>query len=94
MNNAGGSPLYPSILDIDESYFNKIVGLNLKGPFRLSALFGAKMCAEPDGGVIINVSTIGSLNPTWKEIIYGASKAGRPNSGNPKKSQKTRDEQG
>lgn len=43
VNNAGGSPLYPSLAEIDEAYFDKIVGLNMKGPFRLCALVGAKM---------------------------------------------------
>lgn len=76
VNNAGGSPLYPSLLDITEDYFDKVVGLNLKGPFRLSALFGAKMCTQPEGGSIINVSSIESLRPNWRAAVYAASKSG------------------
>ena len=32
VNNAGGSPLYPSLSEITEEYFDKVVGLNMKGP--------------------------------------------------------------
>jgi len=75
VNNAGGSPLYPSLKDITEDYFDKVVGLNLKGPFRLAALFGSRMC-EQDGGSIINVSTNATVTPTPRETIYGAAKSG------------------
>merc|ERR1719161_2129385 len=76
VNNAGGSPLYPSLMDIAEEYFNKIIGLNLKGPFRLSALFGAQMCTQESGGSIIFISSNVSIIPTANETIYGAAKAG------------------
>eukprot|EP00747_Dinoflagellata_sp_TGD_P221985 gnl/TRDRNA2_/TRDRNA2_93746_c0_seq2.p1 gnl/TRDRNA2_/TRDRNA2_93746_c0~~gnl/TRDRNA2_/TRDRNA2_93746_c0_seq2.p1 ORF type:complete len:280 (-),score=45.67 gnl/TRDRNA2_/TRDRNA2_93746_c0_seq2:22-861(-) len=75
VNNAGGSPLYPSLKDISEEYFDKIVGLNLKGPFRLAALFASKMC-EGDGGCIINVSTEATIHPSPREVIYSAAKSG------------------
>jgi NAD(P)-dependent dehydrogenase (short-subunit alcohol dehydrogenase family) len=32
--------------------------------------------AEGDGGVIINVSTCGTLRPTRNEVVYAAAKAG------------------
>eukprot|EP00413_Alexandrium_margalefii_P024497 CAMPEP_0204572634 /NCGR_PEP_ID=MMETSP0661-20131031/39574_1 /ASSEMBLY_ACC=CAM_ASM_000606 /TAXON_ID=109239 /ORGANISM="Alexandrium margalefi, Strain AMGDE01CS-322" /LENGTH=294 /DNA_ID=CAMNT_0051580999 /DNA_START=60 /DNA_END=944 /DNA_ORIENTATION=+ len=75
VNNAGGSPLYRSLKEITEDYFDKIIGLNLKGPFRLSALFGSKMC-EQDGGSIINVSSESSLGPSPNAAVYAAAKAG------------------
>jgi NAD(P)-dependent dehydrogenase (short-subunit alcohol dehydrogenase family) len=49
--------------------------VNLKGPFRLAVLAGARM-AEGDGGSIINVGTIGSLRPGSREIVYACAKAG------------------
>ena len=49
VNNAGMSPLYPSLASIDEALFDKVVGLNLKGPFRLTALIGERM-TQGDGG--------------------------------------------
>jgi NAD(P)-dependent dehydrogenase (short-subunit alcohol dehydrogenase family) len=79
VNNAGGSPLYPSLLDVSETYFDKIVGLNMKGPFRLSAVFGAQMCTQQEGGSIINVSTMGVVNPGAHMTVYGAAKAGVEN---------------
>ena len=75
VNNAGMSPLYPSVDAISESLFDKVVGVNLKGPFRLSANIGTRM-VESGGGSIIFVSSIASTRPTAQEIVYGAAKAG------------------
>ena len=69
------SPLYPDLTAITEEYYDKVASVNLKGPFRLGARFGAHMAAD-DGGVIINVSTIGSLRPDARELVYGCAKAG------------------
>src|ERR1700728_3184751 len=41
VNNAGSSPLYDSLTDISEELFDKVIGVNLKGPFRLAALVGS-----------------------------------------------------
>jgi NAD(P)-dependent dehydrogenase (short-subunit alcohol dehydrogenase family) len=75
VNNAGMSPLYPSLGAVTEDYFDRVIGVNLKGPFRLASLFGERMAAA-DGGSIINVSTIGSLTPSSTETVYSAAKAG------------------
>ena len=75
VNNAGGSPLYPSLVDIDEKYFDKIMNLNFKGPFRLSTLFATKMCTQDNGGSIINVSTAETINPNARATVYGAAKS-------------------
>jgi NAD(P)-dependent dehydrogenase (short-subunit alcohol dehydrogenase family) len=72
---AGMSPLYPSIVDITEDYFDKVMGVNLKGPFRLSAVVGTRM-AQGNGGSIILVSSIASQRPSAAELVYGAAKAG------------------
>jgi len=56
VNNAGMSPLYPSVDAISEDLYDKVMGVNLKGPFRLSALVGTKMAAG-SGGSIIFVSS-------------------------------------
>jgi NAD(P)-dependent dehydrogenase (short-subunit alcohol dehydrogenase family) len=74
VNNAGMSPLYPSIDQITEELFDKVIGVNLKGPFRLSALVGTRMVAD-GGGSIINVSSIASERPSPVEVPYGAAKA-------------------
>lgn len=75
VNDAGMSPLFSSLTDITEDYYDKVQGVNLKGPFRLSTLVGTQM-AEGDGGSIINVSTVGSLRPGANEIVYVCAKAG------------------
>ncbi|MEN3951733.1 glucose 1-dehydrogenase [Iodidimonas sp. SYSU 1G8] len=75
VNNAGMSPLYPSPEDISEALYDKVLDINLKGPFRLSALVGGRM-ARGDGGSIINISSIASLRPTANVIPYAAAKAG------------------
>ncbi len=40
VNNAGKSPLYPSLADVDERLWDSVLAVNLKGPFRLTALAG------------------------------------------------------
>jgi NAD(P)-dependent dehydrogenase (short-subunit alcohol dehydrogenase family) len=75
VNNAGMSPLYPSVDAITEDLYDKVMGVNLKGPFRLSAVLGTEMMAG-DGGSIIFVSSVASQRPSPKELVYGAAKAG------------------
>jgi NAD(P)-dependent dehydrogenase (short-subunit alcohol dehydrogenase family) len=75
VNNAGMSPLYDKVTDITEDLWDKTLGVNLKGPFRLSALVGARM-VEGDGGSIINVSSTGAVRPYGGIIPYSAAKAG------------------
>ena len=36
VNNAGMSPLYPSLSAVSEDLFDKVIAVNLKGPFRLA----------------------------------------------------------
>jgi NAD(P)-dependent dehydrogenase (short-subunit alcohol dehydrogenase family) len=75
VNNAGSSPLYGSDLrDVSEELWYKVIALNLSGPFRLSALFGARM-HEDGGGVILNISSVGGVRPGPANMPYGAAKA-------------------
>lgn len=75
VNNAGMSPLYPSLAEVTEELFDKVIGVNLKGPFRLSANIGSRMVAAR-GGSIINVSSVASHQPSPTEAPYAAAKAG------------------
>jgi NAD(P)-dependent dehydrogenase (short-subunit alcohol dehydrogenase family) len=75
VNNAGISPLYERLSAVTEELWDKVIGVNLKGPFRLCALVGERMMAG-DGGAIINVSSTGSVRPTGDIIPYAAAKAG------------------
>jgi NAD(P)-dependent dehydrogenase (short-subunit alcohol dehydrogenase family) len=75
VNNAGKSPLYPSLADVDERLWDSVLAVNLKGPFRLTALAGARMAAG-DGGSIINISSTASVHPRPDVVPYAAAKAG------------------
>ena len=76
VNNAGMSLLYESLPAVTEAMWDKVVDLNLKGPFRLTALVGSRMAAGPYGGSIINVSSTGSIRPAPFMLPYDAAKAG------------------
>lgn len=80
VNNAGKSPLYESVAAIDEKLWDSVIGLNLKGPFRLTALLGTRMAerARETGvpGSIVNISSIAAIHPTPDVIPYTAAKAG------------------
>lgn len=75
INNAGLSPLYPSLPEVTEAYFDKVIGVNLKGPFRLAALVGQRM-SEGEGGSIINIGSIEAIRPNTHSLPYAAAKAG------------------
>jgi NAD(P)-dependent dehydrogenase (short-subunit alcohol dehydrogenase family) len=75
INNAGLSPLYPSADAVTEALWDKVIGVNLKGPFRLTATIGTRMAAG-DGGAVINISSIAAIRPTPDVLPYAAAKAG------------------
>lgn len=75
VNNAGKSPLYDSLTGIDERLYDSVLDLNLKGPFRLSAVIGERMAAG-DGGSIINISSAAAIRPAANVVTYAAAKAG------------------
>ena len=76
VNNAGMSPLYDRVTDVTEELFDKVVGVNLKGPFRLTAVIGSEMAERAGDGSIINVSSVGGIRPQPDTIPYSAAKAG------------------
>ena len=75
INNAGMSPLYDKLSSVSEELFDKVIGVNLKGPFRLMATVGERM-AEVEGGSIINISSSASVTKSPNSEPYGAAKAG------------------
>jgi NAD(P)-dependent dehydrogenase (short-subunit alcohol dehydrogenase family) len=75
VNNAGMSPLYDNLASVSESLYDKVLDVNLKGPFRLTALIGSRM-AEGDGGSVIMVSSMASVRPGKNALPYAAAKAG------------------
>jgi NAD(P)-dependent dehydrogenase (short-subunit alcohol dehydrogenase family) len=73
VNNAGISPVAPSSADTSEELFDKILAVNLKGPFRLTALVAPRMAAS-NGGCVINVTSTGAIRPTPDIAPYAAAK--------------------
>ena len=73
VNNAGSGPTTASH-EVTEALFDSVVGLNFKGPFRLATQV-AKRMADGEGGVIVNVSSSGSLMATPGVVPYASSKA-------------------
>ena len=64
INNAGMSPLYKSLTDVSQDLFDKVMNVNLRGPFRLSALFGQQMFNDGNGSIINSVSYTHLTLPT------------------------------
>jgi NAD(P)-dependent dehydrogenase (short-subunit alcohol dehydrogenase family) len=75
VNNAGMSPLYDGVEAVTEELFDKVIAVNLKGPFRLAALVGTRMAAG-EGGSIVNISSAGAVHPRPDILPYAAAKAG------------------
>jgi NAD(P)-dependent dehydrogenase (short-subunit alcohol dehydrogenase family) len=75
INNAGMSPLAPSLLETSEKLFDKVIGVNLKGPTRLTTLAAETMKAT-GGGSIVNISSLASVKPISAAPVYSAAKAG------------------
>lgn len=74
VNNAATNPVFGPVVDTDETAFNKIMNVNVKGPFELSKKFYAVM-KEKKSGSVINISSIGGLRPEPGLGIYSMSKA-------------------
>ncbi|QUD90380.1 SDR family NAD(P)-dependent oxidoreductase [Phenylobacterium montanum] len=74
VNNAGIAPTAPSSAELSEELFDKTVGVNFKGPFRLSALVGERMFAA-GSGAIVNVSSTAAVSPSRTYPVYSGAKS-------------------
>jgi NAD(P)-dependent dehydrogenase (short-subunit alcohol dehydrogenase family) len=75
VNNAGMSLLADSSKMTTEAAFDKVIAVNFKGPFRLTALVGSRM-HDGRGGSIINIGSTGSVRPHPTFAPYAGAKAG------------------
>ncbi len=74
INNAGSYRMR-DFLEIDASYLDKTLKLNLESVLWMCQNFIARR--EKDGGVIINISSVEAITPLRDDLIpYGMSKAG------------------
>ena len=76
VNNAGMSPLYDDVADVSEALVDKVLDVNLKGPFRLMALVGTRMAARPRAARSSTSAQAGAVRPRPHILPYAAAKAG------------------
>ncbi|MFM8739914.1 MAG: glucose 1-dehydrogenase [Cytophagales bacterium] len=74
VNNAAVNPVFGPVVQTDESAFDKIMAVNVKGPFELAKSFYPAMKSKKTGSVI-NISSVGGLRPEAGLGIYSMSKA-------------------
>ena len=74
VNNAGGAP-YALAADSSPRLDDKILGLNLSAVLAVSKTANAVMQQQPDGGAIVNISSVSAARPSPGTASYGAAKA-------------------
>lgn len=75
VNNAGIFPFSPA-LETSEELWDRVIAVNLRGPFFYSQAAAAKMVELGIRGRIVNIASIDALHPTGNLAHYDASKAG------------------
>lgn len=74
INNAAANPVFGPLQNTEERAFDKIIEVNLKGPFELCKK-AYPVLKQRGGGSIIHLSSIGGLTPEQGIGIYSVSKA-------------------
>jgi len=74
VNNAGVAVFAP-LLDTSDADWNRILSVNLTGPF-LCTKAAAPLMREHGGGAIVNVTSISAVRASTLRSAYGTSKAG------------------
>jgi dehydrogenase/reductase SDR family protein 4 len=74
INNAAANPVFGPLLNTEPWAFDKIMDVNVKGPYLLGNLLQPIM-RERGGGTVVNISSIGGLSPEPGLGIYSVSKA-------------------
>ncbi len=73
--NAGGSP--PSdAADVSPRFVRSIIDLNLTAQFLVAQAANRVMQDQPEGGSIVNITSVSGLRPSPGTAAYGAAKAG------------------
>jgi NAD(P)-dependent dehydrogenase (short-subunit alcohol dehydrogenase family) len=74
VNNAATNPAFGPIVESDSKLFDKIMDVNVKGPFELAKQVYPSMKTR-GGGSIINISSIEGLTPGLGLGLYSISKS-------------------
>lgn len=74
VNNAATNPSFGPVTESDNSVFDKIMDVNVKGPLELSKLAYPVM-KQRGGGSVINISSIEGITPGTGLGLYSVSKA-------------------
>ena len=75
VNNAGGTP-YAEAATMSPRLAERIVTLNLLGPFYMAQPANAVMQAQAGGGVVLNIGSTSAQRPSRAVAPYVAAKAG------------------
>ena len=73
VNNAGTNIHFGLSTEITELMFDKIMALNVKGPFLLSQ-HAVRLMRESGGGSIINTASVAGLRASPNQVVYSMSK--------------------
>ena len=74
VNNAGIA-VFKSILETTLDEWNRVLAVNLTGPF-LCSQAAARLMQRHGGGAIVNITSISGLRASTLRVAYGTSKAG------------------
>lgn len=77
VNNAAaarGADRVP-VLDLDVATWDRVMSVNVRGPFLMTRAFGRRMVEQGGGGVVVNISSIGGKLSGARSAAYSASKA-------------------
>jgi dehydrogenase/reductase SDR family protein 4 len=74
VNNAATNPVFGPTVTADETAWDKIFEVNVRGPFVLCKAAAEKMPAK-GGGAIVNIASVAGLRPMQGLGVYGISKA-------------------
>jgi NAD(P)-dependent dehydrogenase (short-subunit alcohol dehydrogenase family) len=75
VNNAGGAPASDAAT-ASPRFHDKIIALNLNAPLLVAQIANAVMQGQPEGGSIVNISSISASRPAPTIAAYAAAKAG------------------
>ena len=75
VNNAGLIAIGGLLVDLSADDFDRVVRVNFRGTFLMTQAVARQMIARGEGGVIVNVTSIGARQPTQALGAYEATKA-------------------